>query len=299
MIKQLPTTTKLEKADFVPYTQCRDGEWYEAEALLEHLAITPIAAYLYHCSAEWKLVKRTLPNSYWSLIIGGEGELLLGSDKLKVKAGQLVIFPARIEHALTPIAGSCMSMINVHFQARVYNLIDICGLIGLSGIFPDDTALITQRAKECTKLYALNPPGWKSYFEALIRIQLFDLILNSVRQLDSVTPELQKLSRIYPALELVENSFTEYNLTAKDLAEKLNISQVYCRKLFNELFGTSPIRFIHNRRIESACTLLRETELPIKTIAAQSGFNDLAFFYRVFARSLNLTPAKYRQTPQF
>jgi AraC-like DNA-binding protein len=299
MIKSFSTTTKLEAADFAPYAQCCNDGWHELESLLEHLVITPISAYFYHCSAEWKLAERTLPNSYWSLIIDGEGELLLGADKLKVKAGQLLIFPAQAKHALTPTAGSCMSIINIHFQAKVYNLIDICELIGLRGVFPDETGIFTQRSKECTKLYALNPPGWKSYFEALIRIQLFDLILNSVKQLDSVTPELQKLSRIYPALELVEKSFTEYKLTAKNLAEKLNISQVYTRKLFNELFGISPIRFIHNRRIEYACTLLRETELPIKAIAAQSGFNDLAFFYRIFSRFMNITPAKYRQTLQF
>ena len=190
-------------------------------------------------------------------------------------------------------------MINIHFQARIYNLIDICSLLGLSGIFVDATGSFTELSRKCAKLYALKPPGWKSYFEALIRVQLFDLILNSSKKLNSVTPELKKLFRIYPALELIEHRFGEYELTAKDLAEKLNISQVYTRKLFNDLFGISPIRFIHNRRIEYACTQLRETELPIKTIAAQAGFNDLAFFYRIFSRSMNLTPAKYRQTPQF
>jgi AraC-like DNA-binding protein len=299
MTTQAATAYSLDKAGFSEYPQFQDDARYEFEPLLEHLAITPISAFHYHCSAEWKLVKRTLPNSYWSLIIAGEGELMLKSRKLQVKTGQLLLFPARMEHALTPLAGSCMSMINIHFQARIYNLIDICSLLGLSGIFADETGSFTELSRKCAKLYALKPPGWKSYFEALIRVQLFDLILNSVKKLDSVTPELKKLSRIYPALELVENRFTDYELAAKDLAEKLNISQVYSRKLFNDLFGISPIRFIHNRRIEYACTLLRETELPIKTIAAQSGFNDLAFFYRIFARSMNLTPAKYRQTPQF
>ncbi len=299
MTKQVATAHSFDKADFSAYPQFHDDAGYEFEPLLEHLAITPMSAYHYNCSTEWKLAKRTLPNSYWSLIIAGEGELMLKSRKLPVKPGQLVLFPARVTHALTPAAGSRMIMINIHFQARVYNLIDICALLGLSGIFADKNESFTELSRKCAKLYALKPPGWKNYFEALIRVQLFELILNSTSKLNSVTPELKQLSRIYPALELIEHRFSEYELTAKDLAEKLNISQVYTRKLFNDLFGISPIRFIHNRRIEYACTQLRETELPIKTIAAQAGFNDLAFFYRIFARSMTLTPAKYRQNPQF
>jgi AraC-like DNA-binding protein len=299
MIKQFSAATKLEHDDYVAYPRNTDDGRHDFGSLLEHLAITPISAFHYNCSSAWRLAKRSLPNCYWSLITAGEGELLVKSRKVKVKAGQLLIFPARLEHALTPVAGSCMSMINVHFQARVYNLIDICGLVDLNGCFADLTGNFTIMSQELARLYTLKPPGWKSYSESLIRVQLFQLMLNSGKEINSITPELKKLSRIYPALELIENKFSDPELSAKDLAGKLNISQVYNRKLFNQLFGVSPARFIHSRRIEYACTQLRETELPIKCIATQAGFNDLAFFYRVFARVMNITPARYRQTPQF
>jgi AraC-like DNA-binding protein/mannose-6-phosphate isomerase-like protein (cupin superfamily) len=299
MKKQFSTAARVVKEDLPPYSQRLNDGRHDFEPLLEHLAITPISAYHYNCSSDWQLHKRTLSNSYWSLITAGEGELMLKSRKIKIGAGQFIMFPAGMEHALTPVAGSCMSMINVHFQARVYNLIDICGLLELSGCFDDTVGGFTRSSKEAVRVYALKPPGWRSYLESLIRVQLFEFILNSAKEINSLTGELKKLSRIYPALELIENKFREPEFSAKDLADKLNISQVYTRKLFNELFGIAPTRFIHSRRIEYACILLRETELPIKNIAAQSGFNDLAFFYRIFARSMNLTPAQYRQTPQF
>ena len=298
-MKKEPLTIKYNKNDFMPYSAHVIGRYREIASLLEHLAIMPMTAFHFNCSSEWRLSKRTLSNSYWSFITEGEGELLLGNYTSKVRAGQLILFPAGVEHSLTPVSNRCMSMINIHFQVRFYNLIDICGLLDLGGVYDDTGERFDGISSEIARLYRLKPPGWLSYFKSLIRVQLLDIILNSGKELRSVTPELEKLSRVYPALELVENSFTSPSLSTQDLAEKLNVSQVYTRKLFNKLFGVSPVKFIHNRRIEYACTLLRETELPVKGIALQSGFNDLAFFYRIFGRVMNLTPAQYRRLPQF
>ena len=298
-MKNEPVTVKHDKDNFTPYSESIIDRRHEIMPLLEHLAIMPMTAYHYNCSKEWKLSKRSLTNSYWSFITDGEGELLLGNRVIKVSAGQFILFPARVEHSLMPAPNKCISMINVHFHARVYNLIDICGLLGLGDVYSDATEKFSSVSAEASRLYALKPPGWLSYFKSLIRVQLLDIILNSGKELRSVTPELEKLSRIYPALELIENEFDDPELTTKALAAELNVSQVYTRKLFRILFDLSPIKFIHSRRIEHACMLLRETELPVKDISVQSGFNDLAFFYRVFSRIMKSTPAQYRRLPQF
>jgi AraC-like DNA-binding protein len=69
--------------------------------------------------------------------------------------------------------------------------------------------------------------------------------------------------------------------------------------LFNSLFGESPVKFINHRRIELACKLLRESDLPVKGVAEKSGFRNLQFFYRVFTRITGMTPALYRNTSDF
>lgn len=294
-----PITERYGKHDFTAYADGIAIRSNEIAPLLDHLSIMPMTAYHYKCSSTWRLERRILSNSYWSLITEGEGELTLGERAINVRAGQLILFPARMEHALTPNAGCCMSMINVHFQARVYNLIDICGLLGIGSVFDDVAKRFIALSEEAARLYILKPPGWLSYFRSLITVQLFEIILNSCAEFKSVTPELEKLSRVYPALELIENEFNDPALSTSRLAAELHISEVYTRKLFKNLFGLSPTKFIHSRRIEYACTLLRETELPVNGIAMQSGFNDLAFFYRIFVRTMDITPAQYRHAPQF
>jgi AraC family transcriptional regulator len=73
------------------------------------------------------------------------------------------------------------------------------------------------------------------------------------------------------------------------------LSETHFRRLFHEVFGTSPVQFIRQRRIERACSLLRSTANPIKQIAADCGFAEEAFFSRVFHQALGKSPAAYRR----
>jgi AraC-like DNA-binding protein len=52
---------------------------------------------------------------------------------------------------------------------------------------------------------------------------------------------------------------------------------------------------VRNVRIQSACTLLRDTDAPIADIGFCCGFADQAHFQRNFRRATNMTPASYRQ----
>lgn len=48
------------------------------------------------------------------------------------------------------------------------------------------------------------------------------------------------------------------------LAQKLRISEVYLRKMFNSLFNESTVKCINHRKIYRACKLLLESDLPAK-----------------------------------
>jgi transcriptional regulator GlxA family with amidase domain len=56
----------------------------------------------------------------------------------------------------------------------------------------------------------------------------------------------------------------------------------------------SPHQYLLELRIVRARSLLAETELPVKEIAAQTGFGDELYFSRLFRQKLNLTPSQWR-----
>ena len=84
------------------------------------------------------------------------------------------------------------------------------------------------------------------------------------------------------------------DLTVKDVAAKFAVSPNYFSTVFSRANGTTFTQYLINTRIQRACVLLRETDLPIDRIAVSVGFNDARYFYRVFKRTVGRTPADYR-----
>lgn len=50
------------------------------------------------------------------------------------------------------------------------------------------------------------------------------------------------------------------------------------------------IEYLNQYRLEMASRQLTETELPVTSIALESGFNNISYFNRVFKRNLESRP---------
>ncbi len=287
--------------DFPEYEINGNSGKAEIVALLPHLSVNTESAILYECTEFWTLEPRTLPTSYWSWIKSGKGTVKIRNipGVIKAEPGSFILFPAEWEHSFFPETGEEMKMVNVHFHAKFYDILDAPRLFRLAGKFPDTENNIGKRSLELCRIFQHKPPGWKQYMNNLVSIQLFELIYNFPAKINFTSGQARKLSRLQPALTHIERRLGEPDLNTGDIAASIHVSQVYLRKLFKDAFGQSPIQFVHGRRIQRACSLLRGSELRIKEIAAESGFNDIQFFYRIFRRLLGTTPAAYREAPDF
>jgi AraC-like DNA-binding protein len=65
------------------------------------------------------------------------------------------------------------------------------------------------------------------------------------------------------------------------------------RKLFNSVYGQSPIEYMRSVRIEYAKELLTSGEYSVTQVASLSGFNDAAYFSREFKKYFSVAPSKY------
>jgi len=77
-----------------------------------------------------------------------------------------------------------------------------------------------------------------------------------------------------------------------DMADRCGLSPRHFTDIFKELSGETFNAYLNKKRIEYACERLRETE-HILYACHQSGFNDLAYFYRVFKKQTGQTPGDY------
>lgn len=67
------------------------------------------------------------------------------------------------------------------------------------------------------------------------------------------------------------------------------------QRRFKMATGMTPLEYIHMLRLDQARHLLETTSQPIEAVARAVGYDDAAFFGRLFRRKLDLTPAQYRR----
>ncbi len=85
-------------------------------------------------------------------------------------------------------------------------------------------------------------------------------------------------------------------LTRDDLARRLNLHPGYFNRIFYEAFGVAPMQMLRDMRLRQAQHLLETSDNPLDSISMSCGFNDTAYFCRVFFRNYQMTPGQYRQS---
>lgn len=115
------------------------------------------------------------------------------------------------------------------------------------------------------------------------------------RFLRTATPiKTIKDERIMRTIEMLESDICKPT-SIELLAKAANMSKDHFIRKFRKETGTTPLAYITGRKIEFAETLLITTDQPIKRIASRLGFDDTAYFYRIFKKHAGKSPQKYRE----
>lgn len=67
------------------------------------------------------------------------------------------------------------------------------------------------------------------------------------------------------------------------------------KRRFKSATGYTPVDYVQSLRVEEAKQMLEETDDATEVIAVMVGYEDPAFFRRLFRRHTGITPAQYRQ----
>ena len=95
------------------------------------------------------------------------------------------------------------------------------------------------------------------------------------------------------------SSRPEQNWDFEKEARKLSVSYAHFRRLFEEFFQVPPGAFLLAARLEKAAALLTGTNLPIRRIAHECGFEDEFYFSRIFKKYRKYSPKNYREKNQY
>lgn len=103
----------------------------------------------------------------------------------------------------------------------------------------------------------------------------------------------QRLRRV---LDFIESSLGERSLSLAEIAAVAHLSPFHFSRAFKQATGTAPHRFVVERRVDRAKTLLAEPDISLAEIAAAVGFANQAHFSTMFRRVTSMTPRQYRRS---
>lgn len=85
------------------------------------------------------------------------------------------------------------------------------------------------------------------------------------------------------------------DISLEELAAEARLSAFHFARMFKQTLGVPPRVYLTRLRIEKACELLEQTDLPITDIALAVGYTSNQVLARVFVQHQRRSPSEYRR----
>lgn len=134
--------------------------------------------------------------------------------------------------------------------------------------------------------------------DILADISLQELIINIVQLQNRATLDNPILthSNNHPLSYItgfIQSHITE-DIKLEVLSEKACMSKSTFYRSFKREYGISPLEYILSEKIKRAKILLSDTNISIKSVSIDCGFNDVNYFIRLFKKMEEITPRQYQ-----
>ena len=109
--------------------------------------------------------------------------------------------------------------------------------------------------------------------------------------------DLQVSNKINKAKIIIGDNLL-IGIKAEIVAENVNMSYSWFRRIFKEYTGFAPAQYIQELKIQKGKELLTNTSLSAKEIAFKLKFENPEYFFTAFKRKIRMTPIQYRELTQ-
>lgn len=245
--------------------------------------------------------KDTHQDDYYIFIVmeSGNAKILLDFEEYEIGENEIFCIPPR----------------QVHSPANQYKNID-CSFLAVDSLLVRnehkeifDSLYVKRRKVKVNESIAAE---LKYFFSAIHsrlhkekqtteRLILHDLISSYVGIIAQAHREEMMISINNQATRIVSRFKTllseEYELLKRPshYAERLNISSAYLNECVKKITGMTVGEWIHNEIALQAKRLLVYTNFSVKEIAQQLGYEDCAYFTRLFTKVAKISPTAFRK----
>lgn len=152
----------------------------------------------------------------------------------------------------------------------------------------DEMKYITERIE---KVY-------KEKFNSVFYLEITQSILTEIIILFFRKLSIEKTSQISMPLVQQATNYIKKNfrsdLSLKAISRELSVTPKHLGSVFKQKMNINFNDYLNNLRLNYACNLLLSSDLSIKEIAYNSGYNSEQYFIYIFKKYIRLTPSEYK-----
>lgn len=141
--------------------------------------------------------------------------------------------------------------------------------------------------------FTQQPPPKETLIQLKLRELIFNILFNDANS--GLLSFLNNLlnDRKSAFIQNMESNYM-FNLSLNEFAKLTYHSLTSFKKEFTEIFMTSPGKWLIQKRLDLACDFLNTSEKTVREIAAESGFESVTHFNRVFKEKHGMSPLRYK-----
>lgn len=230
--------------------------------------------------------------------------VVVGEQHYELREGDiLLICPGIVHELFAPESGEriifqpSLSQIQIRELDLLISLLRPAVLITKEE-FPDFHPVAQKLMLEIKEEYFLCEP----YYETAIYSRFMRILVDIGRlhgalkqPVSDASNSRQKdyLDKFLYITNYINEHFAE-NLSLEQVADLAGFSKYHFTRLFKQYTDTSFYKYLNQKRIDYAKTLLLDPDLPVIDVALQCGFSSLSAFLRMFKQLNKCTPTEFR-----
>jgi AraC-like DNA-binding protein len=249
----------------------------------------------YYPHAQWHFVERPEGSPQLVLIhcVEGEGWARIDGNVVRVRPGEALVVPPNVPHVYGADPASPWTIYWVHMAGtKAATLIRLLEIDQTSPtLFPGQDPALPALFEKI--LYILSE-GYSadSLMEASTALHQMATHLVTIRHRQPGGADDHD-ARIKATIDTMSRSLGT-TLTIDELARRANLSASHFAFVFRRRTGFPVLDYFVRLKMQKACFLLDTTNLPVKAIAGELGFDDPLYFSRRFRQVHGCSPVQYR-----
>jgi AraC family transcriptional regulator, arabinose operon regulatory protein len=225
----------------------------------------------------------------------GEGIITFEDKTIGLSANTYYIIPPGVAHEYYARDTNPWSIYWIHFTGSQAELLYTKFWLQYTNCAPL-LALEERRISLFDHFMDILEGGYSESNIEYVNISLWQLLSSFLYEnfFGEENKHLSEKNTIEEAIDFMKKSL-DMPLRIEELAAKFSYSPSHFYTLFKKRTGYSPIHYFNHLKIQKACQYLSFTNMSVKEISFTLGFNDPLYFSRLFKKTMNMPPLRYRK----